>query len=76
MQSPSSVADQWQMIRPDFHRICNGSIYLLPQNGIVFIDEIDKIAEPRELSFGKDASSEGVQRGLVCEFVLMMMMMI
>eukprot|EP01112_Ceratiomyxa_fruticulosa_P015938 TRINITY_DN4773_c0_g1_i1.p1 TRINITY_DN4773_c0_g1~~TRINITY_DN4773_c0_g1_i1.p1 ORF type:complete len:570 (+),score=125.67 TRINITY_DN4773_c0_g1_i1:258-1967(+) len=35
------------------------------QNGIVFIDEIDKIAEKRGSNHGADASSEGVQRDLL-----------
>lgn len=35
------------------------------QDGIVFIDEIDKIVSPAEARYGADASSEGVQRDLL-----------
>ncbi|KYQ91405.1 Heat shock protein HslVU [Tieghemostelium lacteum] len=36
------------------------------QNGIVFIDEIDKICTPKESSYhGSDASTDGVQRDLL-----------
>ncbi|MFH1830799.1 MAG: ATP-dependent protease ATPase subunit HslU [Pseudomonadota bacterium] len=37
------------------------------QNGIVFLDEIDKIASPRggERSYGPDVSREGVQRDIL-----------
>ena len=34
-------------------------------DGIVFIDEIDKIVINHELRYGADASSEGVQRDLL-----------
>ncbi len=35
------------------------------QNGIVFIDEIDKVTRRQERSIGADVSREGVQRDLL-----------
>lgn len=37
----------------------------IEQNGIVFIDEIDKVARPSERSSGSDVSRDGVQRDLL-----------
>ncbi|MFT5893438.1 MAG: ATP-dependent HslUV protease ATP-binding subunit HslU [bacterium] len=37
----------------------------IEQNGIVFIDEIDKVARPSERSSGSDISRDGVQRDLL-----------
>ncbi|BBA85323.1 ATP-dependent protease ATPase subunit HslU [endosymbiont of Sipalinus gigas] len=45
--------------------IKNKSIELVEQNGIVFIDEIDKICRSRSSSSGLDVSREGVQRDLL-----------
>ena len=41
------------------------AIAAVEQDGIVFIDEIDKIVSSAELRHGADASSEGVQRDLL-----------
>ncbi len=48
----------------DMDRVIQDAIYRVENNGIVFIDEIDKIAG-RESSFGPDVSREGVQRDLL-----------
>lgn len=37
----------------------------IEQNGIVFIDEIDKVARPSDRSSGSDVSRDGVQRDLL-----------
>ncbi len=41
------------------------AIHSVEQDGIVFIDEIDKIVSSSEMRHGADASSEGVQRDLL-----------
>ncbi|CAL5229202.1 g12484 [Coccomyxa viridis] len=41
------------------------AIQAVEQDGIVFIDEIDKIVVNQDLRYGADASSEGVQRDLL-----------
>ena len=41
------------------------ALYNIEQNGIVFIDEIDKVARPSERSSGSDVSRDGVQRDLL-----------
>ncbi|MDM8565260.1 ATP-dependent protease ATPase subunit HslU [Candidatus Halobeggiatoa sp. HSG11] len=41
------------------------SVDLVEQNGIVFIDEIDKVTKRAEQSGGADVSREGVQRDLL-----------
>lgn len=41
------------------------AIAAVEQDGIVFIDEIDKIVTSSEYRYGADASSEGVQRDLL-----------
>jgi len=41
------------------------AITAVEQDGIVFIDEIDKIVTSSEYRYGADASSEGVQRDLL-----------
>ena len=42
-----------------------GTVQLTEQEGIVFIDEIDKIVSASDFSRGVDASAEGVQRDLL-----------
>ncbi len=41
------------------------AVHSVEQDGIVFIDEIDKICEKKGSPHGADASSEGVQRDLL-----------
>ncbi len=41
------------------------ALYNIEQNGIVFIDEIDKVARGGERTSGADVSREGVQRDLL-----------
>jgi len=41
------------------------ALELVEQNGIVFIDEIDKVAKRQESGSGGDVSREGVQRDLL-----------
>lgn len=41
------------------------AVYAVEQTGIVFIDEIDKVAKRGEASSGTDISREGVQRDLL-----------
>ena len=48
----------------DEDRIISDALELVQQNGIVFIDEIDKIAARQDLR-GGDVSREGVQRDLL-----------
>ncbi len=43
----------------------NQALELVEQNGIVFIDEIDKVTKRAELAGGADVSREGVQRDLL-----------
>src|SRR3970282_2005191 len=48
----------------DMDNVCPEAVRRLEQSGIVFIDEIDKIAG-RESTHGPDVSREGVQRDLL-----------
>ncbi len=48
----------------DEEKIVSEAIFLVEQNGIVFIDEIDKIAHNHDVR-GGDVSREGVQRDLL-----------
>jgi ATP-dependent HslUV protease ATP-binding subunit HslU len=41
------------------------AIRAVEQDGIVFLDEIDKICNPGHMRHGPDASAEGVQRDLL-----------
>lgn len=41
------------------------ALYNIEQNGIVFIDEIDKVARPSDRASGSDVSRDGVQRDLL-----------
>ena len=49
----------------DQDRVTREAIELVEQNGIVFLDEIDKIAGRSEFRGGADVSREGVQRDLL-----------
>jgi ATP-dependent HslUV protease ATP-binding subunit HslU len=49
----------------DQERVTRDAIELVEQNGIVFLDEIDKIASRSEFRGGGDVSREGVQRDLL-----------
>jgi ATP-dependent HslUV protease ATP-binding subunit HslU len=49
----------------DQEKVTKEAIFAAEQNGIVFIDEIDKIAGRSEQRFGADVSREGVQRDLL-----------
>jgi len=49
----------------DQERVTRDAITLVEQNGIVFLDEIDKIAARSEFRGGGDVSREGVQRDLL-----------
>lgn len=49
----------------DQEALTQEAIELAENNGIVFLDEIDKVATSRERSGGADVSREGVQRDLL-----------
>ncbi len=51
----------------DMDTVVRLAIERVEQNGIVFLDEIDKIASPRggERTYGPDVSREGVQRDIL-----------
>jgi ATP-dependent HslUV protease ATP-binding subunit HslU len=49
----------------DQEKVVKEAIFAAEQNGIVFIDEIDKIAGRSEQRMGADVSREGVQRDLL-----------
>ena len=49
----------------DIERVYDDSIRLVEENGIVFIDEVDKIAGPYVEAHGPDVSGAGVQRDLL-----------
>jgi ATP-dependent HslUV protease ATP-binding subunit HslU len=49
----------------DADRIRESAIERVEQSGIVFIDELDKIAAPAAAKHGPDVSREGVQRDLL-----------
>ena len=49
----------------DFDEVKEQAIKLAENNGIIFIDEIDKIASSSSKSGGPDVSREGVQRDLL-----------
>jgi ATP-dependent HslUV protease ATP-binding subunit HslU len=49
----------------DQEKVTKEAIFAAEQNGIVFIDELDKIAGRSEQRMGADVSREGVQRDLL-----------
>jgi ATP-dependent HslUV protease ATP-binding subunit HslU len=49
----------------DLDRLYDDSIRMVEENGIVFIDEVDKIAGPAVDAHGPDVSGAGVQRDLL-----------
>lgn len=63
-QAMKVITDQEETKLVDMDKIIQDAIQLVEQNGIVFVDEIDKIAG-RESGSGPDVSREGVQRDLL-----------
>ncbi len=66
------IADAWRVLRDDEasklineEEIKQQAIQAVEQSGIVFIDEIDKVARRAESGSGGDISREGVQRDLL-----------
>jgi ATP-dependent HslUV protease ATP-binding subunit HslU len=49
----------------DMDAVVNEALYRAEEMGIVFLDEIDKIASPGGVGHGPDVSREGVQRDLL-----------
>jgi len=49
----------------DMDAVTQEAIYRAEQHGIIFIDEIDKIAGRQAAGFGPDVSREGVQRDIL-----------
>jgi len=49
----------------DLEQVTGEAIDRAEQSGIIFIDEMDKIAGREKAGFGPDVSREGVQRGLL-----------
>ncbi|GGF41942.1 ATP-dependent protease ATPase subunit HslU [Echinicola rosea] len=49
----------------DFDEVKEEAIHLAENNGIIFIDEIDKVAKSGKNGSGPDVSREGVQRDLL-----------
>ncbi|KAK9861192.1 hypothetical protein WJX84_003020 [Apatococcus fuscideae] len=56
-------AESDKLISPE--TVQREAMHAVQQDGIVFIDEIDKIVVNHETRYGADASSEGVQRDLL-----------
>jgi ATP-dependent HslUV protease ATP-binding subunit HslU len=48
----------------DYNTVVDNSVREVEDNGVVFIDELDKLVGPR-VDFGRDVSGEGVQRDLL-----------
>ena len=59
------LADQESDRLIDQDQITGEAIYRAEQSGIIFIDEMDKIAGRERGGLGPDVSREGVQRGLL-----------
>lgn len=49
----------------DMDQVTDEALYNAEQNGIIFIDEIDKIASGSSMRSGADVSREGVQRDIL-----------
>lgn len=49
----------------DMEAVTSEAVSLVEQSGIIFIDEIDKIAGPERQGSGPDVSREGVQRDIL-----------
>lgn len=63
-QAMRVITDQEETKLVDMDKVVHDAIQRVEQNGIVFLDEIDKIAG-REGGSGPDVSREGVQRDLL-----------
>ena len=61
-QARRVVKEQELEKRIDTDQLAQHAIHLTEQGGIIFIDEIDKIAGPSRGGSGPDVSREGVQR--------------
>jgi len=68
----TTVADSYKVLLAeesdkllDQEKVVKEAIFAVEQNGIVFIDELDKIAGRSEQRIGADVSREGVQRDLL-----------
>ncbi len=66
------VKDAFKMVREEeaerlinLDDLKNNAVDAVEQNGIVFLDEIDKVAKGSDSSSGGDVSREGVQRDLL-----------
>jgi len=64
-QARRLLSDQELDRRVDTERMAQEAIELVEQGGIIFIDEIDKIAGTSKGGSGPDVSREGVQRDLL-----------
>ncbi len=64
-QARKLLSDQELDRRVDSDRMAQEAIELVEQGGIIFIDEIDKIAGTSKGGSGPDVSREGVQRDLL-----------
>jgi len=64
-QARQVIRDQELERRLDMDTLVQEAIRLVEQGGIIFLDEIDKIAGKSSLGSGPDVSREGVQRDLL-----------
>ncbi|MBI2957955.1 MAG: ATP-dependent protease ATPase subunit HslU [Chloroflexi bacterium] len=48
----------------DYEHVIDTSLHEVEENGVVFLDELDKLVAPR-IDVGRDVSGEGVQRDLL-----------
>lgn len=65
LEAKRILADQEADRMIDQDQITGEAIYRAEQSGIIFIDEMDKIAGRERGGLGPDVSREGVQRGLL-----------